>query len=76
MSMHLVGPWLSTTSTKKRKNFKFKSAEHKRKYEAERAEWEKLVKKYGIDKLPKNTKSKDTFKPVESYRRPTEHIPS
>ena len=32
MSMHLVGPWLSTTSTKKRKNFKFKSAEHKRKY--------------------------------------------
>jgi len=76
MSMHLVGPWLSTTSTKKRKHIKFKSAEHKRKYEEERAEWEKLVKKYGIDKLPKTTKSKDTFKPTESYRRETPHIPS
>lgn len=49
MTMHLVGPYLTTTNYKKRKNVKFKSAEHKRRYEEEQAAWAKLLKKHGID---------------------------
>jgi len=49
MSMHLVGPYLTTTSTKKRKNIKFKSAEAKAKYMAEKEAWTKLLKKYDVE---------------------------
>lgn len=49
MTMHLVGPHLTTTNYKKRKNIKFKSAEHKRRYEEEQQAWSKLLKKHGID---------------------------
>lgn len=44
MTMHLVGPWLSTTGKKKGK-IKFASAEAKRQALALEAEWEQLQKK-------------------------------
>lgn len=49
MTMHLVGPYLTTTNLKKRKNIKFKSAEHKAKYMAEQEAWAKLLKKHNVD---------------------------
>ena len=45
MSMHLVGPYLTTSNYSKRKNIKFKSAEHKARYLAELAAKEKIIKK-------------------------------
>jgi hypothetical protein len=44
MTMHLVGPWLSTTGKKKGK-VKFASAEAKRQALALEEEWEQLQKK-------------------------------
>ena len=46
MTMHIVGPWLSTTGKKKGK-VKFKSAEEARRARELAADWEKLVKKHG-----------------------------
>ena len=63
MTMHLVGPYLTTTNYKKRKNVKFKSAEHKAKYMAEQAAWEKLLKKH---KIEKTSTSKKSHQPVGS----------
>lgn len=77
MTMHIVGPYLTTTNTKKRKNQKFRSAEHKAKYLAQKEEWERLLKKYEIDKLSKKKlKSKDVYKPTEPFRRETPKYPS
>jgi hypothetical protein len=78
--MHLEGPWLSTTSSKKRKNVKFKSAEHKAKYLASQKEWEALLKKHKINQEDKRKEramsSKEVFKTTEPYRRETTHYPS
>ena len=59
MSMHLVGPYLTTTNYKKRKTVKFKSAEHKRRYEQQQVEWEALLKKHKIDPNSKPKKSRE-----------------
>ena len=48
MSMHLEGPWLSTTGKKKGKK-KFASAEHARKARALDESWKELQKKWGIE---------------------------
>lgn len=48
MSMHLEGPWLSTTGKKKGKQ-KWASAEHKRKAEQADADWKALQKKWGLE---------------------------
>jgi hypothetical protein len=45
MSMHIEGPWLSTTGRKKGK-VKYKSAEAKRQAEALDASWQELKKKH------------------------------
>lgn len=45
MSMHLEGPWLSTTGKRKAKP-KFASAEAKRQHEELNASWEQLKKSY------------------------------
>ena len=79
MSMHLEGPWLSTTSSKKRKTVKFKSAEHKARYLAEQESWANVLKKYGIDKTQERQKAKtgNTWKSdTQSFRRETPHYPS
>ena len=48
MSMHLEGPWLSTSGKKKGKK-KFASAEHARKARELDESWKELQKKWGIE---------------------------
>jgi len=48
MSMHLEGPWLSTTGKKKGKQ-KFASAEHARKARDLDESWKELQKKWGVE---------------------------
>ena len=48
MSMHLEGPWLSTTGKKKGKQ-KFASADAKRKSEQLDKEWQELQKRWGVE---------------------------
>lgn len=48
MSMHLEGPWLSTTGKRKGKQ-KFRSAEHAAKARALDEDWNALMKKWGAD---------------------------
>jgi hypothetical protein len=48
MSMHLEGPWLSTTGKRKSKQ-KFASAEHARKARELDADWKELQKRWGIE---------------------------
>jgi len=55
MTMHLVGPWLSTTGKKKGKK-KFASAEAKRKSEQLDKDWKDLLKRQGIELEEKKRK--------------------
>jgi len=55
MSMHLEGPWLSTTGKKKGKQ-KFASAEHKRQAEQAEADWKDLQKRWGVEAEEKKRK--------------------
>ena len=48
MSMHLEGPWLSTTGKKQGKK-KWPSAEHKRKAEEAERQWKELQKKWATE---------------------------
>lgn len=48
MSMHLEGPWLTTTG-KRRGKKKFRSAEHAAKARALEEDWNTLMKKWGAD---------------------------
>ena len=48
LSMHLEGPWLSTTGKKKGKK-KFASAEHARKAREQEESWKELQKRWGIE---------------------------
>ena len=55
MSMHLEGPWLSTTG-KKRGKKKFASAEHARKAREQDESWKELQKRWGIEADQKKRK--------------------
>ena len=55
MSMHLEGPWLSTTGKKKGKK-KFASAEAKRQSEQLDASWKELLKRQGLELEEKKRK--------------------
>jgi len=78
MTMHLVGPWLSTTGKKKGK-IKFASAEAKRKALELEIEWSQLqkkleTKKTGIPRfitrsisLPKIPPGRDTTSHIKSH---------
>lgn len=48
MTMHLEGPWLSTTGKRKGKQ-KFASAEHARKARALDESWKELQQRWGIE---------------------------
>ena len=52
MSMHLEGPWLSTTGKKKGKK-KFASAEHARKARELEESWQDLLRRQGIEQEEK-----------------------
>lgn len=74
MSMHIEGPWLSTTGKKKGKQ-KFRNAESARKARELDASWQELLKKYEtkpvVKSVPKSTPVVQT-----TYRRETQHVPS
>ena len=55
MTMHLEGPWLSTTGKRKGKQ-KFASAEHARKARELEESWKALQKKWGIEAEEKKRK--------------------
>ncbi len=75
MSMHLEGPWLSTTGKKKGKH-KFRNAEEARKARELEESWNLLLKKYEPTKpLPKSAKSTSILE-QPAYRREVERIPS
>jgi N-acetylglucosamine-6-phosphate deacetylase len=85
MTMHLEGPWLSTTGKKKGKR-KFASAEHARKarelenlWERKKKEWDKLAPNFSGQKTITVTKPRDLAS-VYSLNIPadrtTKHIPS
>lgn len=82
MTMHLVGPWLTTTGKRKGKK-KFASAEAKRKSEQLDKEWKDLQKKWGVEIEERKRKRAMSAEPLKgSYTlspppgRSTEHIPS
>ncbi len=80
MTMHLEGPWLSTTGRKKGKK-KWASAEAKRKSEQLDESWKELMKRHGIEQEERKRKramSSETYQPskVGAYRRETPKIDS
>ena len=83
LSMHLEGPWLSTTGKKKGKK-KFTSAEAKRKSEQLDKEWKELLKRQGLEleeKKRKRAMSAQSLTSVYSLKIPegrntTAHIKS
>lgn len=83
MTMHLVGPYLTTTGKKKGKK-KFASAEHKRKAEQLDESWKELQKKWGIEAEEKKRKralaapslSGNYSLKIPEGRNTTAHIPS
>ena len=83
MSMHLEGPWLSTTGKKKGKQ-KYRSSEHAKKARELDESWKELQKKWEIeaeDKRKKRAMSAPTLSSSYSLKIPegrntTAHIPS
>ena len=83
MSMHLEGPWLSTTGKRKGKQ-KFASAEHARKAREQAESWEALQKKWGVEAEEKKRSRAMTVETLSSSyslkipegRNTTAHIPS
>ena len=75
MTMHLEGPWLTTSGKKKGKK-KWASAEAKRKAEQLDESWKDLMKRHGIEQEKRRQKramSAEPYKPMktEPYRRDT-----
>lgn len=81
MSMHLEGPWLSTTGKKKSKQ-KFRNAEEARKARELDESWKELQKKWGIEQEERKRKralAAPVMLPTQTgvYRRDTgPRIPS
>ena len=83
MSMHLEGPWLSTTGKKKGK-VKWASAEHKRKAEEADRTWKELLKRQGVEQQERKQRramsapslSSSYSLKIPEGRNTTAHIPS
>jgi len=83
MTMHLEGPWLSTTGKKKGKA-KFASADHARKARELDASWKELQKKWGVEAEEKKRQramsapslSSSYSLTIPAGRNTTAHIPS
>jgi hypothetical protein len=83
MTMHLEGPWLSTTGKRKGKS-KFASAEHARKARELDNSWKELQKKWGIEAEAKKQRramsapalSGSYSLTIPAGRNTTAHIPS
>ena len=80
MTMHLEGPWLSTTGKYKGKR-KFRNAEEARKHRELEADWKALQKKWEVEADAKKRNRAMTAEPL-TYSlstpagRETRHIPS
>lgn len=66
MTMHLVGPWLSTTGKRKGKK-KWPSAEAKRQAEQLDREWQELKKKHGLEQEQRK-KQRALSAPIDSTK--------
>ena len=82
MTMHLVGPWLSTTGKRKGK-VKFASAEDKRRSEQLDKDWKELLKRQGVEQEERKRGRALTAPPLKGNyslnipeHRSTKHIPS
>ena len=80
MTMHLEGPWLSTTGKYKGKK-KFRNAEEARKHRELEAEWKALQKKWEVEADTKKRNRAMTAEPLNyslstPAGRETRHIPS
>ena len=75
MSMHLEGPWLSTTG-KKRAKPKFASAEAKRQHEQLAADWQQLKQTHTPKRAVFSKSFTNSKMPKISIPRSTDHIPS
>ena len=75
MSMHLEGPWLSTTG-KRRAKPKFASAEHKRQHDEQAAAWELLKQKHAPKKPVFSKAFTNSKMPKIVIPRGTDHIKS
>jgi len=69
MSMHLEGPWLSTTGKRKGK-VKFRNAEEARKSRDLDTAWKELQKKWAVEAEDKKRKRALSAEP---YRSPTQN---
>lgn len=65
MTMHLEGPWLSTTGKRKGKR-KFRNAEEARKARELDASWAELQKKWGVEAEEKKRKRALSAEPLVS----------
>ena len=82
MSMHLVGPALTTTGKKKGKQ-KFRNAEQARKARELEESWKELQKKWGVEDTKKRKRAQSTSPLSSAYslkipdgRNTTAHIKS
>jgi hypothetical protein len=79
MTMHLIGPWLTTLGKKKGKQ-KFRNAEQAKKARELDDQWQKLLAKHGATDSKKS--SKKSFTPISAptlkvpENRSTKHIKS
>lgn len=83
MSMHLEGPWLSTTGKLKSKRRKFASADAARRsrelaeeWEQRNLEWAKLAPKFSTGKVKEVVKTARLAPAYPPGREPQRHIPS
>ena len=75
MSMHLEGPWLSTTG-KRRGKKKYRSSEQKQKEQQLAESWSELQKKYPVAPARKLQRNVYTGPKNMNMERTSRHIPS
>ena len=78
MSMHLEGPWLTTTG-KRRGKQKFRNADQARKARELEESWKEMLKRHGIEQEQRRQKramSAETYSPSKVFRRETEKVNS
>ena len=78
MTMHLEGPWLTTTGKRKGKQ-KFRNADEARKARELEENWKALQKKWGIEaeeKKRRRAMTAEVYTPSPVFRRETEKIAS
>jgi hypothetical protein len=83
MTMHLEGPWLTTTGKLKSKRRKYASADAARKardlkaeWEQKQAEWIKLAPGFSKSRMPAPLVKVSLTPKYPPGREPTQHIPS